>query len=188
MSHKEAEDTQWPRYEVFQQARAGAPYENVGSVHAPDAELALLNARDVFVRRPQTVNLWVVPAEAILMRTRAQLEANPEWKDVVSDADSPQKRYIVFRKTTQRRGMTYVSQTAELVAASAEEALKKAVTGGGEQVTYVWWIVPADAITGNKPEDAAMLFRPAHEKKHRLPGQYHTRTMMREIDQNQQER
>ncbi len=36
---------QWPRFEVFKQDKVDGPIRNVGSVHAPDAELALLNAR-----------------------------------------------------------------------------------------------------------------------------------------------
>src|SRR5690606_36949825 len=76
-------DTQWPRFEVFQQVRPDTPFHNVGSVHAPDAELALQNARDVFVRRPQTVTLWVVPADRILMKTREELAAEPGWRDEI---------------------------------------------------------------------------------------------------------
>lgn len=58
-------DTQWPLWEVFTQADNGAPFEHAGSVHAPDPEMALQNARDVYTRRNEAVNLWVVPSEAI---------------------------------------------------------------------------------------------------------------------------
>jgi len=37
-----------PLWEVFTQEKQGAPHEHAGSVHAPDAELALQNARDVY--------------------------------------------------------------------------------------------------------------------------------------------
>ena len=79
-------DTQWPRYEVFQQSRPGGPYQSVGSVHAPDAEIALQNARDVFVRRPQTVSLWVVPAEQILARTQEELEEDDAREPTACDS------------------------------------------------------------------------------------------------------
>jgi ring-1,2-phenylacetyl-CoA epoxidase subunit PaaB len=59
-------------YEVFKQEREGAPFRNVGSVHAPDAEMALMNARDVFARRPACHSLWVVPDAAILRRPQLQ--------------------------------------------------------------------------------------------------------------------
>ena len=38
---------QWPLWEVFTQAKDGAPHEHAGSVHAPDAELARLHAAGV---------------------------------------------------------------------------------------------------------------------------------------------
>ena len=43
--------SEWPLWEVFTQKRAGLPFEHAGSVHAPDKELALQNARDVYSRR-----------------------------------------------------------------------------------------------------------------------------------------
>ncbi len=57
--------TQWPLWEVFTQPATGQPHEHAGSVHAPDAELALQNARDTYARRGEAVSLWVVPADAI---------------------------------------------------------------------------------------------------------------------------
>jgi ring-1,2-phenylacetyl-CoA epoxidase subunit PaaB len=59
-------DSQWPLWEVFTQPNKGEPFEHAGSVHAPDGELALQNARDVYARRGEAVNLWVVPTAAIV--------------------------------------------------------------------------------------------------------------------------
>lgn len=58
-------DTQWPLWEVFTQPKNGAPHEHCGSLHAPDAEKALQNARDVYARRNEGINLWVVPSDQI---------------------------------------------------------------------------------------------------------------------------
>ena len=44
-------------------ARRGLSHTHVGSLHAPDAELALRNARDLYTRRQEGVSIWVVPAE-----------------------------------------------------------------------------------------------------------------------------
>ena len=38
-------DSQWPLWEVFTQSKTGLPHEHAGSLHAPDAEMALQNAR-----------------------------------------------------------------------------------------------------------------------------------------------
>lgn len=58
-------DTQWPTWEVFHQPKRGAAHTHVGSVHAADAEMALLMAKEQFARRQACVNLWVVPTHAI---------------------------------------------------------------------------------------------------------------------------
>jgi len=62
-------DTQWQLWEVFTQEKSGAPHEHAGSVRAPDKEMALLNARDVYSRRKEAVNIWVVLAENIVAST-----------------------------------------------------------------------------------------------------------------------
>ena len=58
-------DTQWPVYEVFHQQARGESHVYVGSVHAPDPEMALVLAKEQYARRQACVNLWVVPVEAI---------------------------------------------------------------------------------------------------------------------------
>jgi ring-1,2-phenylacetyl-CoA epoxidase subunit PaaB len=41
-------------------------HRHVGSVHAPDAELALRHARDTYTRRQEGVSLGVIPSAAIV--------------------------------------------------------------------------------------------------------------------------
>ncbi len=69
MSESENKNTHWKLWEVFTQKKSGAPHEHAGSVRAADAEMALLNARDVYSRRNEAVNLWVVPSECIVAST-----------------------------------------------------------------------------------------------------------------------
>ena len=57
--------TDWPLWEVFVRARGGLSHRHAGSVHAPDAEIALRHARDTSTRRMEGVSLWVVPSAAI---------------------------------------------------------------------------------------------------------------------------
>jgi ring-1,2-phenylacetyl-CoA epoxidase subunit PaaB len=58
-------DTQWETFEVFHQTKKGDPHIYVGSVHAPDPEMALHMARDQFARRLKCVSLWVVRTKDI---------------------------------------------------------------------------------------------------------------------------
>lgn len=181
-------DTQWPRFEVFQQARPGASFANVGSVHAPDAEMALQNARDVFVRRPQTYRLWVVPAEAILARTAQELQEAPDAETETTSGGEAEKEYHVFRKTNQRRSMTYVELAEKIVANDPRQALRQAMArAGDEEMTYVWWIVPADAVVASNEDDVESMFEPARDKTYRMPSEYRTTTMMREVKKERDE-
>ena len=47
-------------YEVFQQAKEGDPMRHGGNVLAPDRELAVHYARELFGRRNESSRLWVV--------------------------------------------------------------------------------------------------------------------------------
>ena len=69
MSEQLASSDEWPLWEVFTQAKTGDPHEHAGSVHAPDAEIALQNARDVYARRGSVVSLWVAPSTAFIATT-----------------------------------------------------------------------------------------------------------------------
>lgn len=55
----------WPMWEVFIRQRRGVSHVHAGSLHAPDVETALQNARDVYTRRGEGVSIWVVPSGAI---------------------------------------------------------------------------------------------------------------------------
>ena len=63
------EKDHWPVWEVFTQKKSGLPFEHAGSLHAPDKEMALMNARDVYCRRNEATCIWVVPAESITSST-----------------------------------------------------------------------------------------------------------------------
>jgi ring-1,2-phenylacetyl-CoA epoxidase subunit PaaB len=59
-------DTEWDVWEVFQQQKRGDPFEHVGAVHATDADMALILAKEQYARRGRCVQFWVVPQEAIV--------------------------------------------------------------------------------------------------------------------------
>ena len=56
----------WPLWEVFVRAKGGMAHRHVGSVHAPDAGIALRHARDTYTRRMEGVSLWVVKSTDIV--------------------------------------------------------------------------------------------------------------------------
>jgi ring-1,2-phenylacetyl-CoA epoxidase subunit PaaB len=55
----------WPLWEVFVRPKRGLSHVHSGSLHAPDATMALRNARDLYTRRQEGVSIWVVRASDI---------------------------------------------------------------------------------------------------------------------------
>ena len=68
----------WPLWEVFVRAKRGLSHQHVGSLHAPDATMALRNARDIYTRRSEGVSIWVVPAAEVVA-------SSPDEKDAFFD-------------------------------------------------------------------------------------------------------
>ena len=56
---------QWPLWEIFIRSKQGLDHKHVGSLHAPDAQMAVENARDVYTRRQEGVSIWVVESKYI---------------------------------------------------------------------------------------------------------------------------
>ena len=168
---------QWPRYEVFKQDREGGPIRNVGSVHAPDEELALGNARDVFARRPACVALWVIPATDIVSQTMEQRDsALPEPDDFLGELGA----FAVFSKQSHRQMMTYVDYVGTVQARSAAEAIRQGHQVFGETAGIVWWACPEESIRRSSSEEVAG-YAAATSKLFRMPNQYHTVFTMQQI-------
>jgi ring-1,2-phenylacetyl-CoA epoxidase subunit PaaB len=69
---------EWPLWEIFVRAKRGLTHNHVGSLHAPDAAMAVRNARDLYTRRNEGVSIWVVRASDITA-------SSPDEKDAYFD-------------------------------------------------------------------------------------------------------
>ncbi|MDI3329343.1 MAG: 1,2-phenylacetyl-CoA epoxidase subunit B [Micrococcus sp.] len=69
----------WPLWEVFVRSSRGLSHVHAGSLHAPDAEMAVRNARDLYTRRNEGVSLWVVRSTDIMT-------SDPEAKDAMFES------------------------------------------------------------------------------------------------------
>jgi ring-1,2-phenylacetyl-CoA epoxidase subunit PaaB len=56
---------EWPLLEVFIRSQQGLAHQHAGTLHAPDAETAINNARDVYTRRSEGVSIWAVRSSDI---------------------------------------------------------------------------------------------------------------------------
>jgi ring-1,2-phenylacetyl-CoA epoxidase subunit PaaB len=177
-------DTQWPRFQVFLQERPASPHQDVGSVHAADAEMALYNARDVFVRRPNCTSLWVVPTGSILSKTNEELE---EWLERVEDTGTESGRVEHYRVFCKMKPAGTQAYKGTIEAASQTSALRLAVEQFTEgQPPLVWWVFPASQVIESDPQEAASFFDPARDKKFRLSTDFHTHSMMRSLKKGDQ--
>jgi ring-1,2-phenylacetyl-CoA epoxidase subunit PaaB len=79
-------DELFETYEVFHQGKSGGRFTHVGSVHAPNAEMAYLFAKEQYGRRAQTFGLWVV-------RTSDIVTTADDAAEMFASADSPEKEY-----------------------------------------------------------------------------------------------
>lgn len=169
-------DTQWPRYQVFLKQRDDDPFHDVGSVHAPDPDMALLNARDVFVRRPECSALWVVPANAITTQT---LEEQQERPTSLPDTSSPVQTFHLFAKTRHTGAQTYA---ATFEAHSPQEALLIGRSNfPSNHPPLALWVFPVSEVIENDPSDRSSFFEPARDKPFRLSTDFHTVSAMRAI-------
>lgn len=79
-----ADRSVWPLWEVFVRSSRGLSHVHAGSLHAPDAAMALRNARDLYTRRNEGVSIWVVPADAIAASdpdAKGSFFESPQGKD-----------------------------------------------------------------------------------------------------------
>ncbi len=169
-------DTQWPRFIVFQQAQPNDPFVHNGSVHAPDIEMALLNARDVFARRPEAVAIWVVPADQITSRTREELAAQPLSENKKSVGTKTE--FCVFGKLIEQ---AQAELLGTLKATSPEDALALAVRKYADRNVLRWWIFPEGAAVKSLPGDVDPMFKPGKEKTFKDQAEYPVVTMMRQL-------
>ncbi|MEM9823400.1 MAG: 1,2-phenylacetyl-CoA epoxidase subunit PaaB [Bacteroidota bacterium] len=72
----------WPLWEVFIRSRQGLHHKHVGSLHAADEQMAIVNARDVYTRRSEGVSIWVVESKYI---TASNPEDSESFYDPAND-------------------------------------------------------------------------------------------------------
>lgn len=89
------EHESWQTYEVFHQAKRGKQHVHVGSLHAPDKDLAMVFAKEQYGRRNKCVNLWVV-------KTADIFALNIEDEDMFATTPEKQHREAIIYKVRDR--------------------------------------------------------------------------------------
>lgn len=68
-------DNQGTLWEVFIQSKPGQPFKHAGSVHAYDKNMAIENARDVYTRRGEGTQLWLIPSSEIVAVSNSESDS-----------------------------------------------------------------------------------------------------------------
>ena len=172
---------QFETYEVFHQKKEGTPFVYVGPVHAPEADLAFLFAKEQYSRRFACTGMWVVPTSAItvteyvgdtesaydtlplLPRTAT---ATPADESVAEEAAyaAGEEDYDIFH--LKKRGKAH-QHVGKVRAATPAEALQvaKAVFGEQRPVVNVWAVRSADVL--HSEDDDRDIWATTTEKKYR---------------------
>ena len=177
---------QFGTYEVFHQKKEGAPFVYVGPVHAPEADVAFLFAKEQFSRRFACTGLWVVPTAAItvseyvgdqesaydtlpLLRAPAPTAPAPGPADDDTAAEvaayaAGEEDYDIFH--LKKRGKAH-QHVGKVRASSPADALQvaKAVFGEQRPVVNVWAVRAADILRSDDEDRDIWTTTP--EKKYR---------------------
>jgi ring-1,2-phenylacetyl-CoA epoxidase subunit PaaB len=91
-------------YEVFRRSGHKDPFEHCGSVIAPDADMALLMAKECFLRRREGQHLWVVRRSAIHSfsdESLLEIAADKSYRFAEAYRDVVQKRERARRRASE---------------------------------------------------------------------------------------
>ena len=172
---------QFETYEVFHQKKEGAPFVYVGPVHAPEADLAFLFAKEQFSRRFACTGMWVVPTSAITVTEYAgdtesaydtlPLRPRPAPSAPVDESVAAEAAYAAGEEDydifhLKKRGKAH-QHVGKVRAATPAEALQvaKAVFGEQRPVVNVWAVRSADVL--HSVEEDRDIWATTTEKKYR---------------------
>ena len=175
---------QFGTYEVFHQKKEGAPFVYVGPVHAPEADVAFLFAKEQFSRRFACTGLWVVPTTAITVTAYVgDQESAYDTLPLLKNSGQPapagtaddtaaeeaayaagEEDYDIFH--LKKRGKAH-QHVGKVRASSPADALQvaKAVFGEQRPVVNVWAVRSADVLCSD--DDDRDIWTTTPEKKYR---------------------
>lgn len=155
---------QFGTWEVFVKPKEGKPFQHEGIVHAPNAEMAFILAKETFTRRFTCTSLCVVDTRHVFVSPFTEGEANAYH--LVGETGTPQgpeEPYEIYHLL--KRGKQHV-HAGTVMAADADAALVRAKHElGGTPVRNVW-AIRKSAIRFTSPVEAD-LWQTLPDKKFR---------------------
>lgn len=157
-------------YEVFVQPKEGKPFQHEGIVHAPDAEMAFVLAKEAFTRRFTCVSLYVCDTRSVYVSPMTDGAQNTY--DLISDTFEqkiPKESYEIYQ--LMKRGKQH-SHAGSVQAGSPQEAMAEAKKAfKTDKIVYNVWAVKTADIRFTSPEEQE-LWLTLPEKKFRDASDY----------------
>ncbi len=161
--HKEAMD-QLGTYEVFLIPKDGKPLESVGPVHASDAEMAFVFAKEAFSRRFECVAMAVCPTASIFPSPVSEADISAyDLVTIPAETEGENRQYEVFHMN--KRGKFH-KHVGSVEAIGDIDALYKGKDEYGVDKPKNVWVVPTGDFHFNAEEDSD-LWATLPEKKYR---------------------
>ncbi len=178
---------QFGTYEVFHQKKESAPFVYVGPVHAPEADVAFIFAKEQFSRRFACTGLWVVPTAAITVTAYVgDQESAYDTLPLVPDLESApnavgnepvdesvteaaayaagEEDYDIFHLKKRGKAHQHVGKVRAGTPAGALQ-VAKAVFGEQRPVVNIWAVRAADILRSD--EDDRDIWTTTPDKKYR---------------------
>jgi ring-1,2-phenylacetyl-CoA epoxidase subunit PaaB len=179
---------QFQTFEVFVQHKENKPFEHAGIVHAPNADMAFLFAKEQFTRRGNTCfGLWVVETSQVLVSPYSEKEIS--IYDMLEDAEPDAlskgtEAYEIFHLF--KRGKQHV-HAGSVKANDPDSAILEAKRLYGNEAKAVLniWIVKRDDMLFSDEEDKE-IWNTLHEKVYREAIDYKAADKIKQFKEEQQ--
>lgn len=158
---------QFETWEVFQQLKEGKPFEHVGVVHSPTADLAFLFAKEQYTRRG-TIYIALALVATRNIGSTPIVEANrnilKEWPEPAPVAEGSEDLVFDIFYLKKRGKEPY--HTGQVMAPNADWAIFKAASLYPAEVCLSAWAIEHDHILFTEPDDK-IIWNTLAEKKYR---------------------
>lgn len=158
-------------FEVFVQPREGKPYQHEGAVHASDAEMAFVLAKETFTRRFTCSGLWVADTRNVWVSPLSEGTESiyDTYPQAPAENGSDNETWEIFH--LMRRGKQHI-HALKVNATSAEEAVADAKLKlvPGVVIYNIWAIRTSDIRITSEEEMDFWVTLP--EKKFRDAAHY----------------
>ena len=173
---------QLPTYEVFVQPNEKRAFQHEGIVHATNAEMAFMFAKEQFSRRYTCSGIWTVSTQLVFVTSYSDNQQSVYKSIENSDKRTGDTAYLIFHML--KRGKQH-KIAGKVLAGSYEEALEaaKKELDPGKPVLNIW--VTKDEDVFKTTEEDRQIWVTLHEKQFREATDYRGAEKIKQFKEEQ---